>query len=512
MEPYTRIKVIGGREYAYEITPYYDPETKNTKHKSKYLGVYKDGKIKRKRTKLPVEAYEYGEFLPLLKIIDEMGIDSILYEELDRRRTDTILALAMNRVINPVSACNVKTWYEKTVLCKMFGDLPLTSQSLSDFLGALGESSIPSDFSKRLIEKVGQGQPLLYDITSLSSNSKLMDMLEWGHNRDGDGLPQLNLSIIANKDLGIPITFDVYPGSIVDVSTLKNTTTRLTALGIHRPTMVMDRGFFSESNINELFEADFNFVLPASFSNSKVRSIIQQSRKDIEKPAYLKKYNGSILFVKPVVMEIGGRSVDGFVFYDLKREKEEKTKFYQRLHDVKYKLERRKLKKYERPSIVYADITKDLSKYYRYKVRDDRFVEVEMKQKTMARRANRFGFTVILHRGRFTWSEAISWSKERDIVEKMFRQLKNDLEAKPVRAHKTEVARGWIFVGFIALILRCRLSKLLIETGLVKDYSIPSLILTLSRLKQIEMSDGSLFITELTKKHKEIYKALNIEP
>ena len=44
MKKYTRIKIINGREYAYEITPYYDPKTKNTRQKSKYLGaVQSDG-------------------------------------------------------------------------------------------------------------------------------------------------------------------------------------------------------------------------------------------------------------------------------------------------------------------------------------------------------------------------------------------------------------------------------------------------------------------------------------
>lgn len=512
MKKFTRIKEKGSRQYAYEITPYYDPETKNTKQKSKYLGVYKDGEIKRVRTKMPIGAFDYGEFVPLIRIIEELGIEDKLGSILAERQVYTILTLALNRVIHPVSACNIRTWYERTYLSKVFGDIPISSQSLSEFMGAIGESTVPMDFSEQLINTVGAGDPLLYDITSLSSSSKLMDILEWGHNKDGDGLPQLNLSIIANKDLGIPLSFDVYPGSIVDVSTLKNTTKKMKSFGVKNPTMILDRGFFSETNLNDLIDYKASFVIPGSYANNKIKSIVATSREHIENPKYLKKFSGNVIFVKPSKLKMKRRSVDAYVFYDLAREKDDKTKFYNRLHDVEERLKKRKLRPYEKAGMVFHDIANDFSKYFTFRVKDGRFVDVKMKPKTIARRVNRMGFTVILYNGKFRWDEVMTWTKERDVIEKMFLQLKSDLNAKPMRAHKTEVAKGWIFVGFIALILRCRLSKLMIEKDLIKKYSIPSLMLTLSRLKQIELSDGSLMLTEVTKKQRDIYEAFGIEP
>lgn len=512
MRKFIRVKDKGGGQYAYEITPYYDPETKNTKQKTRYLGVYKDGEIKRVQTKMPIGAFDYGEFVPLIRIIDELGIEEKLGSILPERQVYTILTLALNRVVHPVAACNIRTWYERTYLSRVFGDIPISSQSLSEFMEAVGESTVPMDFSEQLIETVGAGDPLLYDITSLSSSSKFMDILEWGYNKDGDGLPQLNLSIIANKDLGIPLSFDVYPGSIVDVTTLKNTTTKMKSLGVKNPTMILDRGFFSETNLNDLIDYKASFVMPGSYANNKIKSMVTTSRKYIENPKYLNKFNGNVIFVQPSKMKMKKRSVDAYIFYDLAREKEDKTKFYNRLHDIEDKLKKRKLRPYEKAGMVFHDIADNFSKYFTFKVKDGRFVDVKMRPKTISRRVNRMGFTVILYHGKFRWDEVLTWTKERDIIEKMFLQLKSDLNAKPMRVHKTEVAKGWIFVGFIALILRCRLSKLMIKNDLVKKYSIPSLMLTLSRLKQIELIDGSLMLTEVTKKQRDIFKALGLEP
>lgn len=511
MKKFTRIIDRKGKQYAYEITPYYDPETKNTKQKSRYLGVYEDGKIIRKRSKIPKCVFDYGDLVPFLNIIGDMKLDVILKSELSDKHADTILTLALNRVVKPVSACNIQMWYEGTYLSKLYGDLPLSSQSLSDFMEVLGESPIPRDFSQALIDNVGKGDPLLYDITSLSSASKLMDILEYGYNRDGDALPQLNLSIIAHKDLGIPLCFDVRPGSVVDVSTLTNTTKTLQAYGLSKPTVVMDRGFFSETNLNDLIDKEFNFIIPASFASKDVKSLVSKVQENIERPDNLNMFKGKTIFVKPIVFNVEKGPVDGFVYYDMKREKEEKNKFYARLHDIKERLMSRKLKSWEKPSKVFENITGKFSKYFSWRVVGRQF-KVTVKNKAVSQRVNRMGFTVILYRGVYSWEEVLTWTRERDIIEKMFLTLKRDIEVKPMRAHKTEVAKGWIFVTFVALIMRCRLSKMMVETGLVKKYSIPSLLLALGRIKQVELSDGSIMMTEVPKKQRLIFEALDMQP
>lgn len=106
----------------------------------------------------------------------------------------------------------------------------------------------------------------------------------------------------------------------------------------------------------------------------------------------------------------------------------------------------------------------------------------------------------------------LAWSRERDAIEKMFKQLKSDIEVKPLRAHKMEVAMGWVFVAFVSLIFRSRLVRLIKDPGLSKDYSIHSLPFVMNRLKRVELSDGMVFNTEVTKRQRLILKALDIEP
>jgi transposase len=510
MKTFTRVKNINGIDYVYEITPYYDPDTKTTKQKSKYLGKLVDGETKRMRKALPRNAYDFGDLLPAFKIVKELELDTMLDKLLSDDKARTVLALAVNRVVDPCSVSNARTWYERTILSSLWGELPLSSQTLSDFLAALGGSSIPEQFTELLLDKIGRTGPLIYDITSFSGSSKLLELLEYGHNRDGDGLPQMNLSLIAHKTLGIPLGFQTYPGSIQDVSTIKNTVARMRSLGLDAPVLIMDRGFYSLANLTDIVTAGYDFIIPTPMKLDEARSIISKSHTEIEDPAYLRKLEGETFFVKDVILHLGELEVAGYLYYDLRREQEEKTSFYEWLDRVKVKLEAREVKSWQNPARVFEEEAGALLQYFGWKLDGRKFI-IEVKKKAVAARLNRAGKMIILHSGQHSWQECLSWSRERDVIEKMFYSLKNDLAGLPLRAQKVDVVKGMIFVNFVALIIRSRLLALMRSSKLCRDHSLPSVMLELSKIRRMELPDGSFVTGEVTKKQRKIIESLELD-
>ena len=69
-------------------------------------------------------------------------------------------------------------------------------------LSKVGDSDIPSEFMGRMFRNLGTKSTLVYDLTSFSSYSHMMNLLEYGYNRDGFDLPQINLSMIVDKEKG----------------------------------------------------------------------------------------------------------------------------------------------------------------------------------------------------------------------------------------------------------------------------------------------------------------------
>ena len=319
MKPFTRVKIIKGHEYIYEITPYYDSVSKIIKQKSKYLGKSVNGKPVRKTPNLPRNTYHYGEFIPLLDTVEKLKIEETLNLNLPTDKSRILLALSFNRVVRPMPFHLAQSWYETTRF-KNDWNLTMTSQRISELLAEIGESSVPNLFSSRLVQQATVGKTLIYDITSLSSYSKMINLLEYGYNREHSGTEQVNLSLVVDKEKGIPLLYDVYPGSIVDVSTLLNTVKKIRALNIQNYTLVLDRGFFSTSNVDELFKSSLNFIVPATYQLKDVKQLMSTLHKNIADPDNLHVFGKETLFVKSVMLPVGEHNLRGYGYYSPSKE------------------------------------------------------------------------------------------------------------------------------------------------------------------------------------------------
>jgi len=88
------------------------------------------------------------------------------------------------------------------------------------------------------------------------------------------------------------------------------------------------------------------------------------------------------------------------------------------------------------PEDVVSQIAGRLSPYIGWRRVDDHF-ELEIRKKAVAQRVNRMGRVVLLYQGNLDWRECLSTYRSRDLVEKEFDALKNDL-----RLRASECAEG----------------------------------------------------------------------
>jgi hypothetical protein len=75
-----------------------------------------------------------------------------------------------------------KLWAENTCINQ---ELAMSSQNISKLLQKIGlDSNVRFDFFARWIKRHNKSECLFFDITSLSSYSKLIDFVEWGIKRN----------------------------------------------------------------------------------------------------------------------------------------------------------------------------------------------------------------------------------------------------------------------------------------------------------------------------------------
>lgn len=512
MKTHTKIKNINGHDYAYEITYYYDRKSKRSRQHSKYLGKVVDGEIVRVREEgaLPLHAYSYGEFLPFVALSDKLSIDKVLGSHLPADKAHTLLSLAMGRVVRPMAHANVGAWAEGTVLPSLYPDARFSSQYISKLLAEIGRSDVPYEVSKDIVSGLGKAPGLVYNITSLSSYSTGMSYFEWGYNRDGADLPQVNLSLVVDKALGIPVAYDITPGSIVDVTTLKGTLSRIEGAGVNSYSVVMDRGFFSAGNMDSMLDAGISFLIPASGALKCVKEAYSSLHRTIEAPENSRMLEDELIFVKDVELAIGERPVPGHGYFSPKRREEELQTFYRGLHAAIGRIEAASLRAWQNPSETFKHLARRYHRYLDYTIEDGKFA-VTMKRNAISARLNRCGLLILLHNDGANWCETLSNYRERDIVEKGFKTLKQELGALPLNAKREDTLRGGFFVAFISLILRMRLRRLMNESGLSKHYTMNRLLIKLEKIRAVCQANGKLALSPVTKKQKEILKALDVD-
>ncbi len=493
---------------------------KQIRHKSKYLGKNISGKPVKVREELkhnpdllinstPRLSFNYGELLPLLSIINDLQIDPHLDKLVDEMEKDMLITLSISRIVRPTAMHNIKTWHEGSALSLEYPQLPVKSQNISELLKKICDSGIPSMFMGKMMQQLGTKSTLMYDITSLSSYSELINLFEYGYSRDDPSLPQINLSMIIDKNLGIPVMYDIYPGSIVDVTTLKNTILKLEAYGVEDYTLVMDRGFFSAGNLKELINDKLSFIMPATYALKSVKQLMSKAQKEVHSPQYLQKFNKKPIFVKSVTLTLDGSEVEGYCYYNPKREQDERNTFYSRLHDIIEYIHEKAIPNWKKPVVAFKERAKEMANYLNWSVVDDHF-EVTIKKNAVTQRVNRMGCFFIFYKGEFDWMTCLSTYREKDIIEKGFDTFKNDFQALPLNAKTESTIRGLLFVNYLSLIVRMRLINQMRECGLLKNYTVEKLLLELEKIKKIQLANEDVVVTEITKKQNDILDVLGL--
>lgn len=86
----------------------------------------------------------------------------------------------------------------------------------------------------------------------------------------------------------------------------------------------------------------------------------------------------------------------------------------------------------------------------------------------------------------------------------------NDLELFPMNVRTDSGLRVYLFIAFIALILRMKLMRMMVDAQLSKRYSVEGLIMELEKIKVLILPDGQKITTEISKKQREILDNLGI--
>ena len=135
---------------------------------------------------------------------------------------------------------------------------------------------------------------------------------------------------------------------------------------------------------------------------------------------------------------------------------------------------------------------------------------INVKENEIENTIRHVGWLVIISNSVDSPKDALRIYRTKDVGEKGFDKLKNNLDLGRLRIHGNNAAQNKYFIGFIALILSSYIHNVMIKNELDKKYTLKQLICVLQKHKVTFISDNRI-LSPPTKEHREIYSAFGIK-
>jgi transposase len=496
---------VKGHIYLYSVESYWDKQKKQSRQHRIYIGkkdpetgeVIPDVEIR--------DAREFGNVFLLQNISRQIG----LTEDLTTVFPDTwkeILAIAFYRICENKAMHLCNNWLDT-----VWSDNPvsLPSPRISELLAQIGHTGV---FIERFFRSWAHrytmsNRFIVFDLTSISSYANGIDMVEWGYNRDNESLPQVNLGVIYGEPSGLPLFYSLYPGSIHDVTTLKNIVSKLEVLSLDKTIFVLDKGFYSKANLKHMDR--MKLIIPLPIRCSVEKELVVSAQGKIRSSEYAIRHNDHVHYCIQNRIEIADSNFTAHIYLDEHRQADNREMFLRSLIDSEALIAAQGFTNKAQIEEYLSDQFPDLVPYFVTRRNGPRSVLVRNTEEIDAT-LERMGMFVLITNTDLSSESILNYYREKDGVEKYFDSLKNNLFLKRMRIHSHQTMEGLFFVEFIAMILRSKMNTVLKKSFSHDSLCIPEILSELRKLKQITFGKKNA-LTEVSRTQRGIFKAFGIK-
>lgn len=417
-------------------------------------------------------------------------------------------------------------WVDKTP----FEKVGFSSSTISRLLGAVGanvESRL--NFHRNWYKACGSPKSLIHDTTSISGYSTSMKELDWGYNRDGEKLPQINMASVYALKLHLPLFYRALPGSIPDIASFIGTNDYMDLLDIHDYQYVIDRGYFSDANIKDMLARGLDFTIGARWNNRLLGLLRRNAGVLHSGRAKSILHNGQrILWIRGeyLLERDDSRSVrkklTAYVFYNPIAAHEHMQKLENEIEGI-----------VQESRMEHFSTAKEAHAWVEAKHNEFSSCLIEISEATRKRsKGSADGLGVLLERsarGILNYGEKFGASVvvtslanqdatdtfeqyySRDPIEKMYDILKNELEYNRLYTGKDSIMEGRLFIAFLGTIIHIMIENKLRERGLLKSISVREAFALLAKVGCTRLNNGKELKHDIPKKTCDLINGLGFQ-
>lgn len=353
---------------------------------------------------------------------------------------------------------------------------------------------------------------LSYDSTNKVCQSENIQDVDFGNAKVDVGKPIVNIAMAFNYSNKLPVYYEEYNGSIVDVAQLKAMVNKLKAMGFKNVVFILDRGYCSRENINYLIDNDYECIVMNRGSKATIDNIINLHKGQFENVYDYKIDKENIYSITDKRSFYNAKKeLNYHLYYSPAKYSIESTEFLDSIDEMKHHVKKHTNTEKEFPKSYnkYLDIMRD---------KDNVIAAVRPKGKAIDAEISKLGYFEILTSQDMSSEDAYNLYKRRDASEKAFRSDKSFMGNNAIRVHSAESMKTKNFISFIALIVyQCiynRLSEYKAENNIKKNYyNTQSFIKLIDEITVVKLGNGTYKpVSALTSKQKQLLTAIGIKP
>lgn len=529
--PGTEIRHFKGRYYLYKISSFWDKEQKKSRKKTESLigRITEQGLIASKarlsKQLGSISVLECG----MSAYLHEQNTD--LYKALIANFPDygsTLFLLALFRLGYQSPLKNMSFYYDNSYIKELVPKVNLNKNQLTAVLKEVGSQR--ETISKCLRSLLAEVSYVLIDQTHVISLSEQMSCNRLGYNSQRSFDPQVNLLFLFSPDKKLPLYYRMLAGDIRETKALKMT---IEESGLKEAIIIGDKGFYSQSNRQNLENEDLSYILPLRRNHSLCDyGCIEKGGK--------RQFTDYFLFEDRVIWyktyEKDGQSMMLCLDERLKNQEEKdylaRIKIKEHLvatptetisNDIKPAPKTpQTVPKDSHPSSEIEQRDEDMSNIssetQKNKPLNEQKIGIEdrsMPTYTLAKFHERqvtMGTITLTYKLKTPLSpeKIFSYFKSRNEIEGTFDAYKNILDADRTYMQGQAQMETWSFINFLALIMYYRVYQQLVEQKMIKQYSPKDILMFLNHIKKIKINNQWVQ-AEITQKTQKIIDLLRIK-
>ena len=448
-----------------------------------------------------------GTWIVIKKVISDYKLDEMLGRYLPEKDVGLLLDLAAYSITDEDNRAQHYPAYafNHPLFTK---DMRIYSDAkVSDFLKSV-DNDVCVDFQNTWNEERNHRERVYisYDSTSKLCEAGDLKIVEVGHSKENVETDIFNYAIAYDMKNREPLFYEIYPGSINDISQFECTVERTKGYGYKKIGFVLDRGYFSRDNISYMEDNDFSFIMMLKGKAELVQKWVLENKGSFETsracniPAY--QVYGKTIEDRIFASDKKSRYVH--LYHSSGREAKERGNVEKKINQLTGFLKRNinKFRDFGPGVETYFELHYDGNAKRRTKEKEGdkkttakKFVFFEEKMTVIELELKLCGYFVIITSDKMTAKEALEIYKGRDASEKLFLSDKTFLGNGCLRVDSDPAAATKIFIEFVALIIRNRMYNCLKDAmkkmAKKPNYmTVPAAIRELEKIEMVRQLDG----------------------